>query len=319
MAMQVEIERIGVDVAKAELVVARSGRKGIEQIVNDRASIRRWLKGLGGATCLAVEATNRYHLTLIEEVHAAGHRVYVLDGYRLNRYRESVGFRAKTDRSDAALLLRYLENEGGDLTPWSPPPEGYVTLCGLLRRRATLVQARTQIQQSLADLPEAKVERAALKRSFDRAILALEKRMANIAAQAGRQADIQRCQAIEGIGPITATALANTFTRGRFSCADAFIAFLGLDVRVRDSGKKKGKRCLTKQGDPELRRLLYNAAMSARRHPRWACIYQRCLDRGMATTQAFVALARKLARVAFALMKNQSTYRTASEMLAMQT
>jgi transposase len=175
------------------------------------------------------------------------------------------------------------------------------------------------VQQSLADLPEAKAARATLKRSFDKAILALEKRMAAIALQAGRQADVQRCQAIEGIGPITATALANTFTSGRFTCADAFIAFLGLDVRVRDSGKKTGKRCLTKQGDPELRRLLYNAAMSAKRHPRWASTYQRYLDRGMATTQAFVAIARKLARVAFALMKNQSTYRSASGDLATQT
>lgn len=319
MAMQVGFERIGVDVAKAELVIARSGRKGIEQIVNDRASIRRWLKGLSGPACLAVEATNRYHLLLIEEADAAGHQVYVLDGYRLNRYRESVGPRAKTDRSDAALLLRFLENEGHLLKPWTPPPAGYLTLCVLLRRRATLVQTRTQLQQSLADLPEAKAERAALKRSLNRLILALEKRIASVAAQTDRHTDIQRCQAIEGIGPITATALANTFTRGRFSGADAFIAFLGLDVRVRDSGKKKGKRCLTKQGDPELRRLLYNAAMSAKRHPKWAPFYERCLARGMATTQGLVALARKLARVAFTLMKNQSTYRSNLGELAAQT
>ena len=38
---------------------------------------------------------------------------------------------------------------------------------------------------------------------------------------------------------------------------------MGLDVRVRDSGTFRGRRKLTKKGDPEVRRLLYNAAMAA--------------------------------------------------------
>lgn len=41
--------------------------------------------------------------------------------------------------------------------------------------------------------------------------------------------------------------------RGRFKTSDAFIAFLGMDVRVRDSGGYRGRRKLTKAGDPELR------------------------------------------------------------------
>ncbi|HAB06194.1 MAG TPA: IS110 family transposase, partial [Alcanivorax sp.] len=48
--------------------------------------------------------------------------------------------------------------------------------------------------------------------------------------------------------------------------------------------------------------------MAARRHPYWASVYQRYRDRGLQTTQALVILARKLARIAFALMKNQTTY-----------
>ncbi|WP_019568906.1 transposase, partial [Thioalkalivibrio sp. ALMg13-2] len=79
-------------------------------------------------------------------------------------------------------------------------------------------------------------------------------------------------------------------------------------VRIRDSGTKRGQRKLTKQGDPELRRLLYLAAMQAKSKAAWSDYYQRCLDRGLATTQALNALARKLARVAFALMKNQTDY-----------
>ena len=45
-----------------------------------------------------------------------------------------------------------------------------------------------------------------------------------------------------GIGPINAAALVAIFHRGVFSKSDAFIAFMGLDVRVRESGYFKGKR-----------------------------------------------------------------------------
>jgi poly-gamma-glutamate capsule biosynthesis protein CapA/YwtB (metallophosphatase superfamily) len=49
--------------------------------------------------------------------------------------------------------------------------------------------------------------------------------------------------------------------------------------------------------------------MTARRSKTWATFYQRHLDRGLSKIQSLVALARKLARVAFALLKNGSEYR----------
>jgi len=246
----------------------------------------------------------------VEEAHALGHQVYVIDGYRLNRYRESVGGRAKTDRKDAELLLRYLEREGQDLRTWIPPPPGYTSLQRLLHRRATVVQARMSLMQSFADVPELKSAIRSLLQRFQQLDRLLQKRIAQVASETGIRAEVRRCQAVEGIGPLTAAALANTFRRGAFSSSDAFIAFLGLDVRVRESGTYKGRRRLTKQGDSEIRRLLYNAAMAAKRSsPRWRAAYDRYLQRGLKPTQVFVILARKLARIAFALMKNQSDYR----------
>jgi len=59
-------------------------------------------------------------------------------------------------------------------------------------------------------------------------------------------------------------ALIRAYHRGAFASRDTFIAFLGLDVRRRESGYFKGKRKLTKRGPVELRRLLYCAAKPAR-------------------------------------------------------
>jgi len=48
--------------------------------------------------------------------------------------------------------------------------------------------------------------------------------------------------------------------------------------------------------------------VQAKRQAAWQGIYQRCNERGMAPVQVLTILARKLARVAFALLRNQSEY-----------
>lgn len=309
MAMPVQPYLIGVDISKAELVICSAPEAPVMVLDNEPKAITHWLDTLpSGPVYLAVEATNTFHLELIEQAHRRGHTVYLLDGLRLNRYRQSIGGRAKTDASDARLLWRYLERERQDLRPWTPPSKGYRSLQRLLRRRAVLVQARVALQQSLTELPELKHSAKALTRQFARLDALIKRRIREAADQQGWLEDIVRCQGIEGVGSLTAAALKMAYQRGRFRNSDAFIAFIGLDVRVRDSGKSRGRRKLTKQGDPELRRLLHLAAMQASRSRSWQSFYQRHLQRGLSRTQALVILARKLARVAFALMKNQSTY-----------
>lgn len=310
MAMVVQPRRIGVDVSKHTLDICVEGERAVLHLANTPEAIGAWLKDLGSApVVLAIEPTNVYHLELLYAAHRAGHTVYLVDGYRLSRYRESVGQRAKTDATDARLLLRYLCREQQDLRPWTPPPKGYSQVQNLLRRRARLVHARTALKQSFAGVKALKQASVALFTHIDQLDRLILKQINATMRTLSWAEDQRRCQAIEGVGPLTAIALATTFRRGAFRGADAFIAFLGLDVRVRDSGMMRGKRKLTKQGDPELRRLLYMAAMSARRSATWEPFYARMIGRGMAPTQALVALARKLARVAFALLKNQTEYR----------
>lgn len=308
MAMHARPQWIGIDVSKATLSVAVYGQSHTETLVNEAGAIRAWLRRLPAHAALAVEATNTYHFTVLELAERHGLACYLLDGYRLNRYRESLGVRAKTDPGDAVLIARFLAHEHRGLAPWRRPPEGYRRLQRLLHRRATLVRAQVALRQSLAALPELQAEVAALFKQLQALDRALTRQLRQCARESGWGADLARCQAIEGIGPLSACALVNAFHRGQFTRADAFIAFLGLDVRVRDSGKHRGKRRLTKHGDSEIRRLLHNAAMAARRSPHWAALYERYRQRGLASTQVLVILARKLARIAFALMKNQTQY-----------
>ncbi|MNZ99674.1 Transposase IS116/IS110/IS902 family protein [compost metagenome] len=232
----------------------------------------------------------------------------MVGGFELSHYRKGVNVRAKTDAIDARLLARYLKNEAEELRPWTPPSPLYRQLLSLFRRRAALVQARTGLAQSWANEPLLKTAFAAQVRSMQRLEVLLETMIRNLVEKAGLIEQLKRCMKVEGVGFLTAARLLATFQRGEFSGGDAFIAFLGMDLRVAKSGKKQGRPCLTKRGDAEARRLLHNAAMSASRTATWKPYYEAQRARGFSTTQALVMLARKLARVVFALLKNQSEY-----------
>lgn len=308
MAMETSDFIIGIDVAKAELVVHFQSHGTQMSLSNTKPEIKRWLMQQPANTALCVEATNVYHLDVVEMAHEKGFKVYVVDGFQLSNYRKGIGGRSKTDASDAALLGRYLERESRELRPWAPPPAVYGKLQSLLRRRAALVTMRTALSQSWANEQLLKAAFKSFTQQMDKLDLLVQKKLKELLKEAGLLEQVARCQAIEGIGFLTATALVMAFIRGEFKNSDAFIAFLGMDLRVSDSGQKTGLRRLTKRGCPEIRRLLHNASMSASRSAAWKETYEHYRNKGKATTEALVILSRKLARVAFALMKKKEEY-----------
>jgi transposase len=298
----------GVDVAKDWLDIYTTESEQSQRIDNTDAAIEAWLRRQPGNGRLAVEATNTYHEAFIAAAHGHGHEVFVVDALKLCRYRDAVGHRAKTDRQDAALLARFLQQEHRHLEPWQPPDPRQVKLWRLLQRRATLVQATTRLRQSFADLGALSAEGADLIHHCDQLRRSMERELERQARALGWQRALKRARGIPGVGPLTALGLVAAFHRGQFRNADSFVAFLGLDVRVRDSGRFRGRRKLTKKGEPELRRLLYNAAMCACRDDHWHTYYRSLRDRGFSGTAALVALSRKLVRVSFAILTNETDF-----------
>lgn len=295
----------GVDVAKDSIQIDGDGL--CLELPNSLPALQAWFKHVPQRSSFAVEATGTFHLPLVTLAQRLGHTVYLIDGFRLSRYRESIGGRAKTDRLDAQLLRRYLQHERARLHPWCAPPAGYNKVLSLLSCRERLVTARVMLEQSFKGLPESEHDAKEITRRMRGLELTMQKRIEACARQYWVE-HVKRCLQIEGVGPLTAVALATLYHRGVFLNSDAFIAFIGLDVQARDSGTQRGRRKLSKKGNAQVRRLLYNAAMAAARSTTWRPFYQRHLDRGLSKTQALVALARKLARVAFALMKNECDY-----------
>lgn len=297
----------GVDVSQETLDIARSDIL-VERIPNTAPAIREWLRTLPVGTRIAIEATGSYHETLLEHGLEAGYEVFIVNGKQLHHYREAVGPRAKTDTHDAQLLRRYLCHEYRHLTPVKPLNNQHKRLWCLLKRRAMLVKVRTQLRASMKGDPEVQALSEGVVKELERTIRQVENLMRSVVKTLGLERDLQHCRSVPGIGPVNALALVACFHRGTFQRVDQFIAYLGLDVRVRDSGKMRGKRKLTKRGESEIRRLLYNAAMTFARIPQYRPLFESMLNRGMSSTAAHVAMSRKLARIAFALMKKDEDY-----------
>ena len=261
MAKAVSEITLGIDVSKQELVIHCWESGECWTINNEAVAIQSWLSELYGPVRMAIEPTSSYHFELVDQAHGHDHEVFLVNPRQLSHYRESVNLRHKTDPDDAWLLARYLSKEAAELRPFRPLSRKAQALWALVKRRATVVEARTQLRQSLREI---QLAYQGLMSEMKRLMARIDQRIRSLIKNLGWQDDYVRCQTIPGVGPINAAALLCAFNRGSFASSDAFIAFLGLDIRRRESGLYKGKRKLTKRGDPQLRRLLYCAAKPAR-------------------------------------------------------
>ena len=296
---------LGIDVSKDELVICDWETEAISMLENQASAIKAWLRPFNGPLRIAIEPTSHYHLEVIEQAHALGVEVYLINPRQLVHYRVAVNVRNKTDPQDAWLLARYLAHESASLRPFKPQCAKAQRLWALLKRRAAVVRARTQLNQSFS---ETKFSIKALSREIQQLLERIDRHIQALLRALGWWPDYQRCLSIPGIGPLNAAALVAAFHRGAFAGSDAFVAFIGIDVRLRESGKYKGKRKLTKCGESEIRRLLFCASQGARSYRLFDDYYQKQLEKGLSRTAAKVVLARKLARIAFTLLTKQLSF-----------
>lgn len=140
----------------------------------------------------------------------------------------------KTDDVDARLLFRYLNAEMAHLRPYQAPPQAVKRLMTLLRVRAKLTHSKTMLKQSLAGIGELAQTSKSLLTRIDQAIGLINKKLVNCISESGYINDYKHCQTINGIGTANAATLVAFYHRGEFCKADAFMLFMGLDVRMRD-------------------------------------------------------------------------------------
>lgn len=153
-----------------------------------------------------------------------------------------------------------------------------------------------------------------LLRELDTRLAAYDRR---IAALARASTPVPRLMKMEGVGPVTATAIVATVGNATvFKNGRQFAAWLGLTPRQQSTGGKPRLGAMTKHGDVYLRTLLIQGARAVLRvtahrsdaKSRWA----ERLRRRRPDNVAAVALAAKHARIIWALLARAQEYQPAA-------
>jgi len=113
-----------------------------------------------------------------------------------------------------------------------------------------------------------------------------------------------------GLGIVTVGGLIGEigdFTK--FTTQSEIAKLAGLDLYEVSSGKRQGERRISKRGRSLLRKILYYAAMQAiRKNGIMHDYYQKLISRGMKSIMALVAVSRKLLRIIFAIVRDDTEF-----------
>jgi transposase len=294
---------VGVDVSKGKLDYAAKA-KTPRSVDNTPEGVSLLLDDVPPNAVIAMEATGRYHRLLANTAHLRGFTVIVHNPKDVSKYAKSVCSRASTDPIMAKVIAEFTEIREHRI--YDPTPSFVDTLKNLVRTRAGLVKERTSLQNRAGEHPDIAIYLRQATKALKESIMKLDEQIAEVAK------DIPQYQLlikVPGFGPLTTAYLIALLASGTFARSDSFVAFIGLDLRVRESGKLRGKRKLSKRGDPEARRLLYLAAFAAcRDQGPFKGLYEHYTGCGHSKTEATVIVARKLARVAWSIYKHNQPY-----------
>jgi transposase len=333
-----QVNTIGVDLAKNVFQI--HGVDGDGKIVITRQLRRRQVIEFFGkiAPCLiGMEACGTAH-HWARELTKLGHTVRMMPRSYVKGYVK----RSKNDAADAAAICEAVTRPSMRFVPVKTAQQQAALM--LHRTRDLLIRQRTQLINALrAHLSELGLvagkgregvaELAAivsdetnshlLPSAMQQALQVLLDQLTALAQQIGqldrgmhrqhRGSDVsRRLETIPGIGVIGATAIASTIADpSAFKTGRDFAAWIGLVPRQHSTGGKEKLGGISKQGDRYLRRLLVIGATAviqhARRQPQKYPWIMKLLARKPAKLVA-VAVANKMARIAWAIMSKGGTY-----------
>lgn len=300
---QSPVRYIGVDVCKRSLDLDLPAPD--HHIANTAETIAALLKRLPTGAHLVCEATGGYENALVGAALAAGVPVSVVPPQRVRQLALSAGKLAKTDRIDAVLLTDY----GRKHRPVAlvPPQPVRAKVRELLRARAQLLELKTleaNWAEHAPEDPDLRRLAAARVRLLDKQLDLIDAKVRELIKDERIGTELERLQQVQGVGEVTAwTVWAEMPELGRLEPGKA-AGLAGLAPHPRDSGPRQGKRFI-QQGRPQVRRVLYMAALTAAHYnPVLSGLYQRLLARGKAKKVALIAVARRLIELLNLLLKN---------------
>lgn len=300
---------VGVDVSKATLDVYLSHPEQALRLTYDPTGTTTLITTLREAnpTLVVLEATGGLERVLVAELLVAQLPVAVVNPRQVRRFAEAIGYLAKTDRLDARVLAHFA---AAIQPPARPLPDVETrALADQLTRRRQLVEMLTMEKHRLQP-----AQTAAVRHDLQAHLDWLQPRVKTterglrqaLEASPAWQAKADLLRAVQGLGEVSIlTLLASLPELGTLN-RKQIAALVGVAPLNRDSGTRRGRRCVW-GGRAEVRQTLYMATLSAVRYnPSLKAVYTRLRDVGKTAKVALVACMRKLLTSINAMLRDQT-------------
>lgn len=307
---------VGIDVAKAELVVSMIPSEERFTVANDERGVRTLVERLRAVapTLIVLEATGGYELLGVAAIAAAALPVVVVNPRQVRDFAKATGQLAKTDRIDADILARFADVVRPAVR--EIPDAAAHELDALLTRRRQLLEM-LQAERNRAGQVFGNGQRL-VKQSLKAHIVYLERelRMTDTdlgemikASSVWRERD-ELLQSVPGVGPVLSrTLLADLPELGRLSRRQ-IAKLVGVAPLSRDSGTMRGRR-FVQGGRTSVRAVLYMAALVAtKRNAVIRAFYLRLLAAGKPKKLALVACMRKLLTILNVMVRTATPWTT---------
>lgn len=278
------------------------------RFANDGAGIADLLSRAPAGAALVAEPTGRFGHGLIQAAQRQGRTVLLAPNRQARLYLRAINPRAKNDPIDSQGLARF--GAAKELLPYTLKSRSVEQIDQLLSVRKALSSSIARFSQQARELPLAADPLVVVIAELKARLAALDKQIAQAMRTSPSFELAERLREIPGVGPVSSAALASCLIAKGFRSADAFVAYVGLDITVSQSGQSQGKGRLSKQGNAELRRLLYCCAQSnvrCKQSP-FKDLYARQQAKGLVSTKALCAVARKIAKVCWSLAAHGGHY-----------
>jgi len=308
----------GIDISKATFDVSIKQKNGkFKSFVfkNNTKGFKQFIKLVDEESVTVMEATGSYFMPLANFLYQKGLKVSVVNPLQIKHFVRMRMVKAKTDKKDAIMIAQYGESEQPVL--WTPPDNVVIQLSQLHTIIENFLKQETALKNQLeafAQLPvkdkEGMKSIKSLLKKIRKEISKLENKMQQLAEEHYKET-FALLTSIPGIGKKTAIMLivvSNNFKK--FDTVKQMIAYLGLSPRIYQSGSSvRGKGHITKMGNKYIRKLLYICSWSAKNYNKQCKLLQeRLSEKGKAGKVINIAIANKLLKQAFGVVKNGKMY-----------
>lgn len=202
---------------------------------------------------------------------------------------------------------------------WVPPPEEVRLLRVLLRRRDTLVADRVRERNRLekcncgfcGDAGEVRTSVETMLNHLDVEIRRLEQQIAgHVKGYPSLKRDLELLTSIKSVGVQTGLHMLVILRGNHFSRPEQAAAFLGVVPVEKTSGTSvRNKARMSKIGPPEIRAVLYMAALCGSRfNPAMKRVFDGLLLRGKPRMCAIGALMRRLVHWCWGVLHTQQPF-----------